>query len=545
MSPKMYSRRSFVSNTARMMAGLAAVPLLAACGGATTTAAPTTAPTTPAKPTTAAPAAAPTSAPTTAATKGATTAATTAPTAGVTAGAAATTAPTAAAAAGAPTVAATATDVPVTRALPTAQKSTAKVTGKWVVLQDQDFNAEHNAYLRKGIQDFAKTQGWPLDLSYVAGFSAGGSLEQKLAAAVSAGTPPDLMAKDASAYQLKFLDIIEEMDDITKEMLGKYGDTIPGFKKDKFIDGKWWSTPFFTRLGGRFGRRDIFAENGLDVEKDTQDLQKLPDVLLQVSKPDKQMWGWGMTINTCGDGESLVTDTLLAMGSRLTDESGQVVKLNSPETVAAIKWLVNIYTDAKWKNMLPAGINSWTDPSNNEAWLAGKIAYTSNAGTVYAQTVQQNKPFAKDTTLLQVPALAGQPKLQGAGGASFFIFKGSKNKEATKDLIRYLLDPVSQKALWLTTPGYVLPAYKSGWSDADFRKDQNAVRFEPVAWDPSAFNGIAFPGPNTAAASAVSSQNVYTKMAASVLNGKKPEDVVKDAHDQAVKIYKDFGMKGV
>ena len=34
--------------------------------------------------------------------------------------------------------------------------------------------------------------------------------------------------------------------------------------------------------------------------------------------------------------------------------------------------------------MLPPGVESWTDTSNNEAWLAGKIGYTLNAFSVYA-----------------------------------------------------------------------------------------------------------------------------------------------------------------
>jgi multiple sugar transport system substrate-binding protein len=507
-----------------------AVPLLNACGtaaGTAPTAAPAAPPTVAPKPTTAPAAGAPTTAPAAAATP---------------AGAAPTTAPTTAPASNAP--APTATDVPVTRALPPPTKSSAKITGKWIVLLNQDFNPEHTAYLKKGILDYAQFQGWPIDFSFFAGFSAGGDALQKLAAQVSAGQPVDLVINDLSGFKQKFLGILEDMDDITKEMLQKYGDTIPGMKKDRLIDGKWWATPQFTRTGGRWGRRDIFTAASIDVDKDLLDLKQLPDQLLKVSAPDKQMWGWGMTMNTSGDGETLVQDTLMAWGSRLTEETGQLVKLNSPATVEAVTWLTDIYMNAKWKNMLPPGVNSWTDPSNNEAWLANHIAYTSNAGTLYGQTVQQNKPFAKDSLLLRVPGLNGKPGLQGAGGSAFWTYKGTKNKEATYDLIKYLLDPVSQKALCLTTPGYVAPAYKNLWSDADIRKDQNIVRFEPIAWDEAAYNGIAFPGPNTAAASAVADANIYTKLTAAVLNGKKPEDAVKEAHANAIKVYKDFGAKG-
>ena len=42
--------------------------------------------------------------------------------------------------------------------------------------------------------------------------------------------------------------------------------------------------------------------------------------------------------------------------------------------------------------MLPPGVESWTDTSNNEAWLAGQIGYTHNAFSVYAQSKRDNNP---------------------------------------------------------------------------------------------------------------------------------------------------------
>jgi len=53
--------------------------------------------------------------------------------------------------------------------------------------------------------------------------------------------------------------------------------------------------------------------------------------------------------------------------------------------------------------MLPPGVNSWTDPSNNEAWLAGQIAFTSKAGTLYAKAVFDKNPIAASTKLLPPP----------------------------------------------------------------------------------------------------------------------------------------------
>lgn len=411
-------------------------------------------------------------------------------------------------------------------------------------MQDQDFQPAMNAYVRKGIEDFAKFQGWQLDVSYVAGFSAGGDLFQKLGAAVNAGTPPDVLGKDLSGYQMKFLGLLEPLDDVAKAMVQKFGDAIPGMTNDSLIDGQWWGVPWFTRSGGYWGRKSWYDAASVDMIKGTETLEGLPDTLMKISDPSKKRYGWGMTINTSGDGESLVQSTCMMFGSRLTDKTGQLVLLNSPETVKAVTWLTSIYTDPKYKNMLPPGVNSWTDPSNNEAWLAGQIGYTSNAGTLYAQSVQQGADLSKDTFLLQQGAGPDGTRLQGAGGNRFWVFKGSKNIDASKDFIRYMLDPVAQKALWAYTPGYVLPGYKFGWDDPIITGNQNSKAFQPVAFSTPAYNGISYPGPNTAASSAVNNGNVYTKMTARVINGMKPEDSVKQAAQEAIQIYQQYGMKG-
>jgi multiple sugar transport system substrate-binding protein len=542
----------------------AAVPLLAACGNASTastssgtvsagtastsSAAPTTAATSSAATTTSAPAtttassAATTSAATTASASSAGTVSTTA---SASSSAAATSSAASSAAAASTAPAATPTFVPVTAALPQPTKSAAKLNGTWTVLQNQDFNPEFNAYVRKGITDFAKFQGWKLDVSYVAGFAAGGQLEQKLAAAINAGQSPDVMGNNENGYQWKFLDLIQPVDDVAKEMIAKYGTPTPGIQYTTQIDGVWYGVPWFTRVGtAYFARKSWFSDAGLDPVKATDTLQGLPDTLMKISDPSKQRYGWGMSINTSGDGEHFVQVTCQMYGSTLADKTGQIVTLDSPETVNAVTWITDIYTNPKWKNMLPPGVNGWTDTGNNEAWLASKIGYTQNGGTLYAQSVQEGKTLQDDTDFLPQPAGPTGLRLMGQDGNEFWIFKGAKNVDASKDFIRYMLDPVAQKATWKYTPGYCTPAYQSGWSDPVIQAIPIDKQVQPSALATPPFLVPEYPGPATAAAAAVNSQNVYTKMTARVLQGMKPADSVKQAAQEAVQIYQQYGAKG-
>ena len=101
------------------------------------------------------------------------------------------------------------------------------------------------------------------------------------------------------------------------------------------------------------------------------------EAALAISDPDSEFWGWGVTPNQSGDGYGFLILLIQAFGGSFTDETGMKVHFNSPETVAAFEWLAETYDrNGKYAAMLPPGIESWGDISNNEAYLAGKIGYT-------------------------------------------------------------------------------------------------------------------------------------------------------------------------
>jgi multiple sugar transport system substrate-binding protein len=545
VSPTPWSRRQFLRRAGALSAGLAALPILAACSSSLPTA--TTAPAAATK----APAANPTPAGTavsggaasTTSSSSSSSAASSSSSGSTTA--AKTTSSSAAstsAAGGAPTpVPPTATAV---ANIPRA-KSSAKVNGKIRILQDNDFHPDHNAFLRSEIEAFCQAQNWSYEVTSVAGYQGTGDLNQLLVASVQAGNAADLLIKDHQTRQLQFLGTLEKVTDIYKEMAGQYGETGPGMVNSGFFDNDWWAVPFFTRAGGMYAREDIFKKNNLDVDKDTDTYEKLRETLLKISDPDNKSWGWGMTVNRSGDGTSMVREPLLRFGSTLQDKDSQVVTLNSKETIAGLQFLKETYSDPKWAKMLPPGINSWTDTSNNEAFLSGQITFTDNAGTMYAKAQLDKVPFAKDITYLNRPKRESDgARLDSLGGTKFYVLKGTKNKDASYDLIRHLLSLPVQQRIWTISLGYACPAYKNGWSDPIIQGDKNAKRAQEVAYANADFNGIAWPGQPTAATDAVDGGTYYTDMMADVLGGKAIDQVVADTTKKIVQVYKDFGFKG-
>jgi multiple sugar transport system substrate-binding protein len=499
----------------------AALSLAAACQQAATPA-PTTAP--------AAPAAKPTTAP-------AAPAATTAPAAAPTTAAAAAAKPTAAAAAQAPAF------------------NKAKINGKFQVVQSRDFHPDHNTLIEAKVKEFAAQQDYPLDHSYIEAYAGSGDVVQKLTAATLAGDAPDVLIHTLGSAQLHFLDIIEDVDALEKDLEKFHGKLNPASTRENLLDGKWWAIPHFIRAGGFWVRQSAFKDAGIDPFTELGDLGKLRDAALKISKPDKEFWGWGMTANRSGDGDTMLRNAILMFGGQITEETGQTVVLNKEpfrtNALLGLNWLKETYTDPKFAPMLPAGVGGWTDPSNNEAWLGGKIGITSNAGTVFAKAVVDKNPVADDTYLILQPKGLGPGarSLSGAGGAMcFFIMKGAKNREAGEQLIRYLMDPGIYKQMFKISTGYVYPAREWGWDQPEITESAYAKHvtdnWRKIANDPSGYLGSHYPASPTPQVNALDNSNFLTDMFGEILGGKPVEDALASAHAKAVQTFKEFGAKG-
>jgi multiple sugar transport system substrate-binding protein len=312
--------------------------------------------------------------------------------------------------------------------------------------------------------------------------------------------------------------------------------------------------PHFSRSGGYWARPSVFKAAGIDISSVT-DFQAAADACLKASDPNKPMYGWGMTANRSGDGDSAVRLAIFMWGGQVNDETGEVVVLNTEPyrtyNIAALTWLKDIYTNQKWAPMLPPGVGGWTDPSNNEAWLANQIALTNNAGTVYAQSVGDKNPIADDTVLLQqFKGLGpGARVLQGPPAPmNFYIMKGAQNKDAAFQIVQYLMTADGLKKIFQISTGYVYPARQWGWDQPELTEAQYAKAITPVFQkifnDPSAFQGTSHPATPTPQSNALDNTNFWTDMFGDILAGKAVEDTLSDWHNRTVQTFQQFGAKG-
>jgi multiple sugar transport system substrate-binding protein len=427
--------------------------------------------------------------------------------------------------------------------IPRAQSS-ATVDGTLQVLQKTDYHPDHNAFVRAEIEAFCAQQGWQVEVSEVGGGQTSGEIAQRLVAGVQAGNAPDVYFDNIPVRQFQYLGVLEDVTDLATEIIGANGDATPGFGTAGNFDDAWWGVPWFCRIDGWWARNSIFTDAGIDVNT-LVGLNERRDAALQVSDPANNLWGWGISINRSTDARAIATSVLLAFGSQLQDESGEKVTFNSPESVAALNWFKETYGTEQYAPMLPTGWGAWVDTSNNEQFLAGTLALTQNAGTLYAKAHLDQVPFADDIAYLPNPVrMANGGNVDQLAGVFLHVIKDSKNKDAAYDLIRHLLSTPVQQRIWQISLSYAVPAYRNGWSDPIVTGAPNSMRAEPAVWNNLDFTGLRWPGPASAAVDAVAGSFDQTDMIAAVLQGRPAEEVVAEYHDKWVMLWQDFGFAG-
>lgn len=423
------------------------------------------------------------------------------------------------------------------------EPSSATVEGTLRVLQKKDFHPDHNEFVRAEIEAYCEVNGWSVEVSEVGGQTAG-EIAQRLVAGVQAGNAPDLYFDNIQVRLFQDLGIFQDVSDLVAEAVEANGETTPGMTNAAFFNDAWWGVPWFTRVDGWWARRDMFSEVDIDVDT-LEELDARRDAALQVSDPENNVFGWGISVNRSTDARALIQQVLFNFGSTLQDETGDFVTFNSPESVAALNWLKETYTNETYAPMLPTGWNAWTDTGNNEAFLAGILAMTQNAGTMYAKAVLDQVPFADQIAYLPNPVRRtdGQPVDQLAG-VLLHVVEGTSNQEAVHDIVRHLLTTPVQQRIWEISLAYAVPAYRNGWSNEVITGSENAMRAESAVWNNREFTGLRWPGPHSVAVDAVAGSFDQVEMVAEVLQGRSVEQVVEDYHNRWVQLWQDYGLPG-
>lgn len=423
----------------------------------------------------------------------------------------------------------------------------ARVSGRLQVVQAADFNADHNTFVKKAIEDYAASQNWQLDLSDLAGFLGGSDVYQKFQAQKAAGQPADFIVHQGLNLRLMNLyDLVRDATPVINRMAALYGRTTSNAMIDAVIDNKWIGVPFFDRTDGYWVRRDKALENGYDPDLGSFDTwDGLFNAAKAMSRPNEGFYGWGMTANRSGDGEYLLWRVIHAWGGALADPTGEIVTLYSPETIDAMTWLADVYMNPQNQNMLPPGVNAWNDLSNNEAFLAGTIGVTSNGGTLFASARYNQNPVAEVTSFLPNPLGPHGVRIAFSNASYLYFMSGSSNFDPAAQLAEHLLSEPVQRQLYTISSGYAVPAWDALWNTPEIQNDsQVSLKYKVISQADPPVSGNAYRGPTTDASSAALFQQFATDMFGEILAGKPVEQAVRETHLRVVGIYQQMGFRG-
>jgi multiple sugar transport system substrate-binding protein len=437
-------------------------------------------------------------------------------------------------------------DVQVPKAL---LDEASRLRGGSVGMLSQKLYAEAaNKSLDKSLQVFAQATGTTIHNDLVSGDA--GDMVAKMDAEVKAGTNRDLAFVSDRRFvgQLHNLGALTDVTDVVTEMKALYGEPATASTKFCVFDGRWFAIPYHFIASGMYLRKDWYAEKGLPL-KPYYTWEELRDNALAVSDPAKRRFGWGLTVNRSGDANGFIQNVIDTYGGAIADNTGTKVVFNSPETVAAVTFIGDIYTNPKYKPMLPPGVGSWTDSSNNENWLAGILGLTLNQFSVYADSKTKKNPVYANTHVFNGatgPAL-DRPLAYGESN-SFVVFKGAKNPDLAKLVAKFMAGGSALLGVAKEAPCLVNPSWDKVWdSDPYYTSGDpafSALREQTRAPLPvTTKTGYAFPQAPSPGEQAALAAYLLTDMMQSVIQGARPADAVATTHSRIVQIFEQQGYR--
>ena len=367
-------------------------------------------------------------------------------------------------------------------------------------------------------QRFTKDTGIKLKIDHV---SHMGPQQQKLAAEVQTQAGHDLVELRmhfAWLYEPQLADV----SDVVAELEKKHGKVISSGVEASNVKGVWRSVPMYHGLFVATYREDLFKKAGLKIPDTWEDLYTVGKELKKMGHPV------GIPIAQNYDSISTAGPVLWSFGGLEVDKDGQTVKINSPQTAETIEWYKKVYRDCMEPEVL-----SWTDASNNESMQQGKAGWIHNPVSTYVVAKKRNLPTAD---LMNHHRSLGGPhgRHETDVPRAMGIWKFSKNIDAAKEWIRYLLGQREVYDEWImTADAFNLPSYEK-------LQDHPVLKTDPKYAALSApgvqYHLYGWPAPGTDKIQRISNEYILPNMIAKAVTGTPTKEALAWAEKEMKRI---------
>ncbi|CAH1648757.1 ABC transporter substrate-binding protein [Chelatococcus asaccharovorans] len=351
-------------------------------------------------------------------------------------------------------------------------------------------------------------------------------IRPKAAVAANVGSGPDIIwvwFDDAQQYPDKLLDVT----DFATALGAKYGGWYEGLEGYAKRDGRFIAVPL-AAIGNAVCYRDSWVKDaGFSTFPDKTDaFLEMCKALKAKGHPTGFTLGHGV-----GDGNNFCHWVLWSHGGKMVDENGKVA-VNSPETIAALKYVRELY-----QTFIP-GTESWLDVNNNRAFLAGEVSVTANGVSLYYAAKNDPKlaEIAADIRTTNFPVGPVGKKVELHQTTSAVIFKYSKFPKAALAYLQFMYDKPQFDA-WLTgASAYCCQPLKAFASNPVWT---STPIHAPYALASETLRPNGYAGPLGYASAAVMADYVVVDMVAEAATGQRtPEEAAKRAETRANRYYK-------
>ncbi len=391
----------------------------------------------------------------------------------------------------------------------------------------KSFVTNANDVLARQIEAWAKERKVDAEMDW----ATFGDREPKFVAAIEAGNPPDL-AEMHILGPTRYKAALRDVSKLAGDMGRAKGGMLPFAETATKLDGKFLGVPRYAMITVFYIRKDIMEAKGAKPPKVYD-----PDVIEFAKKtqdPGKDLYGFGQTLNRSDDGDGFMENILWDYGGGSWDRDGKPALGTAfkEQNLKALQFAVDTIQKHK---IQPPGVMGWTDVSNNEAYMAGKLVTTNNGASLYYAMIAKKHEMAPKTLLVLTP---GGPagSFVGSSCYNWGIFNKTKHADLCEDLIRWMEDEKHFNEYVQVSIGQAGPVYKARVDNPYWKSDPN---FEAIVQNILRSVTYGHPGPMTPAAVEVRAQHILTDMAGRVVTGGlSPEAALKEAHARVEEIYK-------
>jgi len=348
-------------------------------------------------------------------------------------------------------------------------------------------------------------------------------ITQQTAVTANTSAGPDIIIGFNEAPHI-YVDKLVELTDVAEYLGARYGGWLPMARRygTRHNTNTWIGVPFGASGGPLVWRKSAVNEAGYTTPPDDHaGFLDLCRKLRALNKPPGFALG-----NAVGDGNGFANWLVWSHNGYLVDPDGRVA-INSPETIAALEYLKELYP-----TFIPGTI-AWTDISNNRAYAAQELWLTSNGVSLYFAL--KNDPataaIAEDMQHTLMPKGKAATSPMAGLTLNAMLFRHSRFPNAAKALIAFLME-AEQYDPWLQANlGYWSQPLANYAESAVWKGDPKVAIFRDVM---KSDYWIGYKGPISQASAAVNAEYIMVQMCASVASGQAtPQQAVREAERRA------------